>query len=535
MTPEPRDTSDWTDVRGDGGVLKRVMREGNPGAGMPVDGWCAKVEYDAYIEGGWFHGKKVDTSRDRPSEDGDYMFLLGDTHSAVKEGYVIRGLNAGCETMHRGEMAEFLFTPAYAYGAAGSKSRPKVPPNATLRLEVEMRTWKPVLSDERNMLDMTWEERLEAAHAAKDSATEHFREGQPEEARERYWKAGMLMDVIGNPGTPIEMPAERIEEQNALGLACWLNEAMCYIKMAQTEESTGKNYKGQALDSKTSTTVWRKAIESCDVALKLDAGSAKAHYRRGMAFARLHEFDEAKAAYTRALLREPHNREIRAALEALKVAHAEATEADAKMYQKVLRKSRGLYSEPLAEVSLVGSGVAARALPRNPRVWLAFRCGDALLGRVEIELWADRLPRTAENFRQLCTGEAPPHSLTRRPMHYSGSPIHRVVPGMGLVGGDIIFGDGRAGASIYGHYFSDEGFVASHDAPGLLTMANAGRDTNSSQFVLTTAAAPHLDGRHVVFGRVLSGLDVVRRVEAMPTLDEKLLEAVTIDDCGELR
>ena len=131
MSPEPRDTSDWLDVRGDGGVLKRIIREGNKAAGLPIAGWCAKVFYDAYIEGGWFDGRQVDTTRDRPEQDGDYMFMVGDDHEAVKDGWVIRGLSAGCETMHRGEKAEFLFSPDYAYGAKGSTSHPKVPPRAT--------------------------------------------------------------------------------------------------------------------------------------------------------------------------------------------------------------------------------------------------------------------------------------------------------------------------------------------------------------------------------------------------------------------
>ena len=156
MPSEPRDTSGWLDIRGDGGVLKRMIREGNPESGYPIDGWCAKVNYDAFIEGGWFDGRQVETTRDRPDEDGDYMFLVGDRHEAVKDGWVIKGLNYAGETMHRGEMAEFIIKPEYAYGAKGNAKKPKVPPNATLRYVVEMLTWKPALNDEKNMLDMPW-------------------------------------------------------------------------------------------------------------------------------------------------------------------------------------------------------------------------------------------------------------------------------------------------------------------------------------------------------------------------------------------
>ena len=533
MSPEPRDTSDWLDVRGDGGVLKRIIREGNKAAGLPIAGWCAKVFYDAYIEGGWFDGRQVDTTRDRPEQDGDYMFMVGDDHEAVKDGWVIRGLSAGCETMHRGEKAEFLFSPDYAYGAKGSTSHPKVPPRATLRYEVEMRTWKPALSAERSMLDMPWQDRLELAYSTKDSAGEHFREGQPEEARERYWKAAMLMDVIGNPGTPVEMPKERLDEQNALALVCWLNEAMSYIRMAQNEEATGCNYRGAKLDSASNPTLWRKAIASCDRALKLDPANVKAHYRKGLAYAKLHEFDLAREMYAVAIKGEPQSREIRTALEELKQAQAQAHAADAKMFQRVMDKSKGLY-DGAPDVSLEGEGGSARAsVPPCPRVWLSFARDGEALGRVEIELWANQLPRTAENFRALCTGEKPAHSITRRPMHYKGTPVHRVVPGLCVQSGDIIFGDGRGGASIHGPYFADEGFETKHDAPGLLSMANNGPDTNRSQFFITTAPAPHLDGKHVVFGRVLSGMEVVRSIEGGALDGERPTETVLIDDCGE--
>ena len=524
------DRAEWLDVRGDGGVLKRILRAGNAAAGLPIDGMCAKVNYDAYIEGGWFDGRQVDTTRNRNEEDGDFQFLLGESHEAVKDGWVIRGLNAGCETMHRGEKAEFIFTPEYAYGTAGSRAHPKVPPNSTLRYEVEMLTWKPALSDEKNMLDMPWQDRLELAYATKESANEHFREGQPEEARMRYWKAGMLMDVVGHKGTPVEMPPDRLEEQNALALTCWLNEAMCYIRMAQNEHETGRNCRGGLVDSATNPTLWRKAIASCDVALKYDEGNVKGHYRKGMAYHQLHEFDAAREHYTRALRGNPRSREIREALDELKAAHAASTQADARMFKKVMGTSRGLYTELPGPSCNGGANPTARA---NMHVWLHFAVGVEAVGRVELELWVDKLPRTCTNFRALCTGESPPHAITRRPLHYKGCPIHRVVKGLMIQGGDIICHDGRGGASIYGNYFADEGFEAKHDAPGLLSMANQGRDTNRSQFFITTQAAPHLDGLHVVFGRVLSGMEVVRRIEECPVVDDKPVTPVVIDECGE--
>jgi len=533
VTKPPRDTTGWIDVRGDGGVLKRVMREGNYSSGVAGNhpGLCAKVNYDMWIEGGWFDGRKVDTSRDRPEEDGDYQFLLGDDHDAVLGGWVIRGLNAGVETMYRGEMAELIIKPEYAYGAKGS-SRPKVPPNTTLRVEVELLTWKPALSEEANMLDMPWYERFELAYATKASATEHFREGQPEEAQMRYWKAGMMMDVIGNPGTNVEMPKDRIPEQNALAHICWLNEAMCFIKMAQKEEQTGLTYKGWPTNSETNPTLYRKALESCDRALHYEPRSVKAHFRKALAYQHLHEFDNARQHFDTARQIEPHNKEVRLALEACKQAHASATEADNKLYSKVMKKAVGtLYFDRME----TANGVHELVKP-NPQVWLQFAISAAPpTARVVLELWADKMPKTAENFRALCTGQKGVHPLTRAAMHYKGSPIHRVIDGLMIQGGDFVCLDGTGGASIYGAYFADEGFETKHTEPGLLCMANAGRDTNRSQFYITTAAAPHLDGRHVVFGKVLEGMETIKAIEVLPTDDnDRPLVKVSIEDCGQM-
>ena len=209
--------------------------------------------------------------------------------------------------------------------------------------------------------------------------------------------------------------------------------------------------------------------------------------------------------------------------------------ADAKMYKKVLSKFQGIYSEK--SDTPIGSSVT-ELVTINPRVWLSFSIGGSLLAeRVVIELWADKLPKTCENFRALTAGSIGVHPLTRRPMHYKGSQIHRVLPGLMIQGGDFVCGDGSCGESIYGAYFADEGFEAKHDAAGLLCMANSGRDTNNSQFYITTAPAPHLDGRHVVFGRVVEGMPTVAMIESVvvdsngrPTTSNEII----IHDCGEL-
>jgi len=169
----------------------------------------------------------------------------------------------------------------------------------------------------------------------------------------------------------------------------------------------------------------------------------------------------------------------------------------------------------------------------NPVVFFDITIGGMPAGRIEMTLRADVVPVTAENFRALCTGEKGT-GRSGKPLHFKGSSFHRVINDFMCQGGDFTKGNGTGGESIYGAKFKDENFTLKHTGPGILSMANAGPGTNGSQFFLCTVATPWLDGKHVVFGSVTAGMDVVKAVEGVGSRTGATSAPVIIADCGQL-
>ena len=213
----------------------------------------------------------------------------------------------------------------------------------------------------------------------------------------------------------------------------------------------------------------------------------------------------------------------------------EASQATDQPRGQVEEQARIAAEQKAALLARMGVNPLQDAAPapekKKLQVYFEIAVEGAPIGRIEFELFAGIVPRTAENFRCLCTGEMGRSQKTKQRLSFEGSVFHRIIPSFMCQGGDFTRGDGTGGESIYGDKFEDENFKVKHKK-GCLSMANAGPNTNGSQFFICTEATPHLDGKHVVFGQVTSGYEVVEKMEALGSRSGRVSKKVTIMSCG---
>jgi len=240
-------------------------------------------------------------------------------------------------------------------------------------------------------------------------------------------------------------------------------------------------------------------------------------------------YKEAKGDLMDAYKLDNKNKEVRKALAQLKEEVVKAKNKEKAAFGGMFGKV-SMYDEKKGPPKVM----VPNANGDNPHVFFEIKHGDEILGKVIMQLYADITPKTAENFRSLCTGEKGEGGMGK-PLHYKGCGFHRVIKDFMIQGGDFTAGDGTGGESIYGEKFADENFIIKHTKAGQLSMANAGPGTNGSQFFITCKDTPHLDGKHVVFGHVVDGMDIIKQIENLPCgQNDKPEMDIIVEDCGEM-
>jgi len=346
--------------------------------------------------------------------------------------------------------------------------------------------------------ELSGEEKMAAGEKLKEKGNGFFKSGNFKAACEAYEEG---LTYVENS---YESDEELKKKHQDLETVLRLNAAQSYINIQD----------------------FSKAISMTTQVLKKDANNFKALLRRGTAYSAYAFFPEAKADLAKC--REMKDQDQNAVNKQVKLLH----ERTAAAVQKEKAQYSGIFNSN--KVSLYDDKPRNLAISHDKhkvtkRVFMDIKVGNGAAERVEFELFFDTTPKTAQNFLSLCTGEK---STADKPLTYKGNKFHRIIKGFMCQGGDL---DGIGGESIYGARFDDEDFSSKHSEPFLLSMANAGPNTNGSQFFITTVNTPHLDGKHVVFGRVISGKDVVRKMENVSTdSGDRPTEDVTVEDCGEI-
>ena len=346
--------------------------------------------------------------------------------------------------------------------------------------------------------DLTDEQILEKVATCKEEGNGFFKGAKLMEALGKYREASMLLEDLSDGDSEV---AKDTTKRIYLNISTVLN------KLEK----------------------WPELISAATKAIEIEDNNVKALYLRAIGSRHTKDFDTAVSDIKNAIKASPKEKFLRKEFELIKSEKKKYYSSQEGVFAKAF--SSGLYNEKKDPVIKNVESSLPKYNPKNPKVFMDIKIGDNESEKIIFELFQDRTPLTADNFKCICTGEK---STEEQELNYKGNKFHRIIKNFMAQGGDITMGNGTGGHSIYGRNFDDEQVWLPHSEKGLLSMANAGPNTNGSQFFITFVETPHLNEKHTVFGRVISGWDVVKKMEEVETGESDVPKTdVLIESCGE--
>ncbi len=468
----------------DGGIKKKIIREGK--GEQPTEG------KNVFI---YFISKYNEREFERTEKNEPFKFTIG-------ENEVIKGWEIAVKSMKIGEKSEFLMTPEYTYG--DKQIRDWIPANSILTFEIKLLA----IGNNRpeNCLEnMTYEEKLHWGKLLKAEGVEKFKSGDISSAKECFLKALSFLKLM-------DINKEEEKEGVDLYLTTLSNICNCFNKEKE----------------------YNSVIEISSVGLKVK-NLPKLLYFRAIAYAFTEEFDKANDdlnMLTNLLIDndegEQKNMEnieqtikyVKSIIDNRKEIYIEKN----KRYSRAIFRQYLYHGKPLKEKLLMPP---KKINSENFLVFFEIKIGDNNCSKIIFELFKDITPITAENFRCLCVGNN--ENLT-----YKGTYLDKIIKNF-VIGGRILENENQKDKCIYGEYFDDENYLYCHCRRGLLTMDNEGKNTNSSKFLITLKDIPWFDGKHVVFGQVIKGMEIIKEIENIETdINDIPLIKVRIENCGEI-
>ena len=431
-------------------------------------------------------------SGDQPSNNNEIIISFTstiDNKTTKKENFrfslgnneVNSGLEIAVKSMKINEKSSFIISPEYSNNKKNSI------------YEIILLQILPPL---KKISEMDFPEKLSRAKMLKNEGVEKYKENEFEIAAEKFLKS---IEFIKNSD---ENNEDQIEGFNLL-ITLLTNLSNCYNHL--------KNYE--------------KVMKFTEQALKLKP-NAKNYYFRSIASVNIGNLNEAEKNLTELKKFLNENDEGIKYVQNLIENQKKIQNVNKKKFSKNIFKQKLYDDKPN---NFKPNFIPEKINENNPKCFFDIKIGNENnLKRIEFELFKNHVPKTSENFRCLCTGE--------KKLHYKNSIFHRIIKDFAISGGDFENNDGTGGKSIYGKTFEDENFYYAHNKEGILTMANSGKNTNGSQFFITLKETPWLDGKNVVFGRVIKGMDVVNEIAEVETDGQnKPEEEVKIVNCGEIK